>query len=211
MAFDNLMLRLAAARGKDIPMPTVEGLDRLFREMGPEHAEKVVAMIEEFENVPSNLVGIVKKIWRERKARIASETLQKAEWNVESDEYTTPEEWKLFFAIQEEILLWHSLGLEKYNHEGLTVACDVLEWKRLGCPKTWSPLLDSFLVGFLKVHTGSGKICENYLRTFLKMLQDNRVTKTHERNLSSRSAKDQMKYSHVGVDGLPAATGEHGA
>jgi hypothetical protein len=204
MAFESLITRLTSARGKALAMPTVEGLIKLFEEMGEKNAETIVATIEEFPNVPSNLFGFVKKMWREQKARIESENLWRDKWVSKNEDTTTPGEWNAYFEILTEVTLWHHMGLVKQNPDGITVSCNILEWKRLGCPKTWSPILDHFFEGFLKIHSQPGMACESFMRTYLMLLQNKR--------LSDRSTKDQdnqetvINNSHVG-EGLPVAAG----
>jgi len=205
--FDDLILRLAVCRGKDIPTTTSDALKKMFSEMGQNHAERIVSVIEEFDNIPSNIIGVVKKLWRERKSHIASQTLKNENWSTNSDEYVQPEEWRLFFAIHEEIMVWHRLRYVEYNNDGLRVPCDVLEWKRMGCPKTWSPLLDSFLEGFLRMHSASGKNCENFLRGFLIQLQN--LRKEKEKKLSDRSNNQTtvINNSHITGENISQATG----
>jgi hypothetical protein len=176
MVFEDLINRLAAARAKDLTIVTVEGLNKLFEEMGEKNAESIVSTLEEFDNVPSNLYGVIKKMWREKKARQDNEHLWKDKWVNKDEGTTTPGEWSAYFAILTEVSLWHSMDLIKKNPNGITIPCDILEWKRLGCPKTWSPILDHFFEGFLKTHSQSGMACESFMKTYLMLLQKKRMS-----------------------------------
>ena len=144
--------------------------------MGEANAESIVSTIEEYDNVPSNLYGVIKKIWREKKARQDNEYLWKNKWVNTDEGTTTPGEWSVYFSILTEVSLWHSMNLVKKNSDGITVPCDILEWKRLGCPKTWSPILDHFFEGFLKVHSQPGMACESFMKTYLMLLQKKRLS-----------------------------------
>lgn len=181
-----LIERLAAARGRDIPPATIKGIYRLFDEMGAKQAESITSLIEEFENVPSNLVGCVKKIWSERKYRLEQEQLYRDKWKAEEG-CTTSEEWKWYFAIITEIFDWHYKKLVKRNSEGLTAPIDILEWKRLGCPKTWCPIHDHFFEGFLKAHNLPGKKCEEFLKKYYEIL-------ISERNKRLTTNKGEISY-----------------
>jgi hypothetical protein len=73
--------------------------------------------------------------------------------------------------------LWHELKLVQSNPDGIMSALNIQEWKSAGCPKTWSPLLDHFLQGYLKIYTASPPALENYLNNYNKLLVEKRLSK----------------------------------
>jgi hypothetical protein len=178
MRWMHLIERLSGARGKDIPAPTIKRLYQLFDEMGAKDAEYVTSVLEDYQNLPSNVAGEVKNIWKSIKGRRDNEQLWRETWQAANEECTTGEEYHWFFMIVTEVLGWHSKKMVQKNETGLSVPVGILEWKKMGCPKTWCPILDHFLEGFLRAHSLPGKGCEEFLRKYYQMLLEQRNKRT---------------------------------
>ena len=179
MNYEHFLDRIAAARGKEIPKVTIAGIYRLFDQMQEKDIEHITRLIEKYENVPSNLYGLVDRLWSERKYWLDQQTMNTDNWKADPDN-ASGAEFSAFMAVMTEILTWHDEKLIQRNPEGLTVAMDIHEWKRAGCPKTWSELLDKFLTGYLKMITASSNsgLLLEYMIKFKNNIHDERIKRT---------------------------------
>jgi len=181
--------RIGAARGKEIPALTCKQIYKLFDEINnPKEIERIIKLIEEYENVPSNIYGLVKRIWNERRYSNEKSANLSDEWRNAPD-CTSPEEWRAFWPVIAEIYTWHMLGLQKYNHDGVTIGLDVMEWHRLGRPKSWSPMIDHFLDLYYKVHSLPEPHVEDTCKKYLSQL----ITERQRRNPGSIGVIDLKK------------------
>lgn len=180
MQYSDYTDRIAAARGKDIPVTTIKEIFKLFDAIEDKYRirdmEQITTMIETYENVPSNIYGLIKRIRDDIKYRREKDFEKNGNWKADPT-CATVEEVAAFFAVLNEIRLWHELNLAKRNPDGLKCSLNIQEWKSAGCPKTWSPLLDHFLQGYLKIYTASPPALENYLNNYNKLLVEKRLSK----------------------------------
>lgn len=179
MQYEVAIERLGAARGKDIPQVTIKGIYRLFDEMQADDIDHIVRLVEKYENIPSNLYGLVDRLWSERKYWKDQKLNHAEDWKADPDN-ASGKEFSAFFAVLGEIFLWHTDKLVESNKEGTTVPMDIAEWKRAGCPKTWSPMVDHFLEGYLKMYTTSSEsdILLNYMINYKNTLVSARIKRT---------------------------------
>lgn len=179
MNYDHFLDRIAAARGKDIPQVTIKGIYRLFDQMQDRDIEHITRLIEKYENVPSNLYGLVDRLWSERKYWLDQQTMNADDWKADPDN-ASGAEFSAFMAVMTEILAWHEEKLVERNPEGVTVAMSIVDWKKAGCPKTWSPILDNFLIGYLNTYTAStgSKVLFDFMIKYTKTLHNARLKRT---------------------------------
>lgn len=182
MQYTEAIERLGATRGKEIPQVTIKGIYRLFDEMEANDVEYIVRLVEKYENVPSNLYGLVDRLWSERKYWKEQNLNNTDDWKADPDN-ASGKEFSAFMAVMTEILIWHEEKLVERNAEGVTVAMSIVDWKKLGCPKTWSPLLDMFLTAYLKMYTASSDCggLLDYMIKFKNNIYDERMKRTYNR------------------------------
>lgn len=172
MQYDEAIEHLCAAKGKDIPQVTIKGIYRLFDEMDAKDIDYIVRLVEKYENIPSNMYGLIDRLWSERKYWKEQKLNNTDDWKADPDN-ASGKEFSAFFAVLNEIFLWHTEKLVQSNPEGVTVPMDISEWKRSGCPKTWSPIVDNFLTGYLKMYTTTSE--SNLLLYFMNNYKDTLV------------------------------------
>jgi hypothetical protein len=180
MQYSDYTDRIAAVRGKDIPVTTIKEIFKLFDAIEDKYRirdmEQITTMIETYENVPSNIYGLIKRIRDDIKYRRDQALEHNENWKADPT-CANSKEFAAFFAVLGEIMLWHELKLVQSNPDGIMSALNIQEWKSAGCPKTWSPLLDHFLQGYLKIYTASPPALENYLNNYNKLLVEKRLSK----------------------------------
>lgn len=179
MQYDEAIERLGAARGKDIPQVTIKGIYRLFDEMEAKDIEHIVKLVEKYENIPANMYGLIDRLWSERKYWKDQKLNNVDDWKADPDN-ASGKEFSAFFAVLGEIFLWHTEKLVAINPDGITFPMAINEWKVHGCPKTWSPIVDHFLEGYLKVYTASSQsdILLNYMINYKNNLVNKRIKRT---------------------------------
>lgn len=179
MQYTEAIERLGATRGKEIPQVTIKGIYRLFDEMEAKDIEYIVRLVEKYENVPSNLYGLVDRLWSERKYWKEQKLNATDDWKADPDN-ASGAEFSAFMAVMTEILVWHEEKLVERNPEGVTVAMSIVDWKKAGCPKTWSPILDDFLIGYLNTYTAStgSKVLFDFMIKYTKTLHNARLKRT---------------------------------
>lgn len=179
MQYTEAIERLGATRGKEIPQVTIKGIYRLFDEMEAKDIEYIVRLVEKYENVPSNLYGLVDRLWSERKYWKEQKLNNTDDWKADPDN-ASGAEFSAFMAVMTEILTWHEEKLVERNPDGVIVSMSIVDWKKSGCPKTWSPILDHFLTGYLKMYTATSdsNLLLNFMINHTKILREQRLKRT---------------------------------
>lgn len=156
---------------------TPDQFDRLVEGIGKIDWNKACQIVRDFERMerfPSNIYGIVANRIEDQ-FRSERQGSYKAElWKAIDADCASSVEWRLFFAITAEIMLWHRAGLAERNPNGTSVPMTSDEWMQQGCPATWSPLLDHFLSGLVKVNNFSTEKREAFLAEYLDILKSER-------------------------------------
>lgn len=182
--WDKLFSELAAARGRDLPLPLTRQLATIFDEAGERNAKTIVNQLVSMDSLPTNLYGAVRSRWIEMKRNSEYETLRKDKWQSESSENTNAAEWTLYWQIIEEIMLWHQCGLAETNKNAAPISYDIDEWLNAGKPKTWSPILDHFLDGYALGYKADLKTpgsLTKYLEQYLQLIKETRVKRQAEK------------------------------
>jgi hypothetical protein len=135
---------------------------------------QIVREFERLERFPPNVYGVISNRIEDQFRADRQGHYKTAQWNASDADCATPEEWKLFFEITSEILLWHRIGLAKRNPNGITIPMSSDEWVQAGCPPTWSNLLDHFLTGLIMSHNREPEKREAFLSQYLEILKSER-------------------------------------
>ena len=153
---------------------TPDQFDRLVEGVGKIDWNRALQIVREFERLerfPANVYGVISNRIEDQFRTDRQGHYKTAQWNAVDADCATPEEWKLFFEITSEILLWHRIGLAKRNPNGITIPMSSDEWVQAGCPPTWSNLLDHFLTGLITSHNREPEKREAFLSQYLEILK----------------------------------------
>jgi hypothetical protein len=167
--YRGLLREIAACMGRDLSKMAGETLENFFREIGWEYSLIVVQEITSREHVPTNIYGLAKNIYREKKTHAENKHLWKENW-VSKEDCTTPQEWEYFWKILGEILTWHELHLVETNEFGATTPIPIEVYKKAGNPQSWSPVVDHLLSGYYSAMIGNllGDYLERYYAQLVK-------------------------------------------
>jgi hypothetical protein len=175
--YESLMTEIDAAVGRKIKGETAKKVEALLKEMGWPDAKRIVFTVVKSERVPVNIYGFIGNLYREIKIQREQEFLARERWRSDPN-CCTPEQWTVWLNITTEIMMWHTLGLAKYNHETVVGSCtDYEAWLQYGKPKTWSPILDSFLKQLQIPYTQritNQEVFTDFLRKYFSMLSTER-------------------------------------
>ena len=184
--YKSLLKEIVTARDRDLTSILAETIENFLKSLDWEDAVKVVDELTGRERMPTNIWGAIKNIWADLKTVKDNQHLTKTKWKNNPD-CASPVEWALFWAILNEILLWHKTGLAEYNQNGITAPFDIIEWNKAGQPQTWSMILDHFLTGYSKAHNiNKPYALENYLRKYLDMLTEERGNRTKPKHVKQK-------------------------
>lgn len=142
---ETLISDIISMRGRELPAITADAIIAFFLKIGEKDSRRIVSRISGFENIPSNILGIIKK----EHGNIMAEEREKTSWKERHDEgMGTNSECSALMLFNQELFLWHQLELVERNTEGFSGSVDIDTYIKMERPKTWSPILDHWLYGF---------------------------------------------------------------
>ena len=96
------------------------------------------------------------------------------------DGYTDSEAWELEAAIIGETLEWHRACLVQPQKSECELL-DIEKWAELGQPKTWSPIIDTYLKGLWSIWHNGNSAHKQYMASYLSKLRKTRQERCAER------------------------------
>lgn len=176
-SYDDLMRQIGYCVSRDIPVKTGEAIRAELENAGWPVARAVTEAIRRANSIPTNLFGYVTRLIEENRARLANHYSSQPDGENKDGEYTPadPAQQKrsfmvsrLMFEIIGEVQLHHDAGLAHRQETTLRDPYpDVVEWDRMGRPKTWSPLVDALFAGYYRAMR-LDKTCEALLDFMLR-------------------------------------------
>jgi hypothetical protein len=142
------LTKIELMRGRALPDIVAPELVKMFDGAGRYKTAAVLNRLRSYESIPQNIIGCCEKILWELNNQQETEGYKYKDRNDFGDKKTL-ESLAIFLV---ELEFWHKNGLAEYNHKGLTTGIDINQWIEAGRPKTWSPILDHWLNGFVKAH-----------------------------------------------------------
>lgn len=166
--FAGLIARVTDSTGKTITDKQIGRLHAEFNRIGLNKANEVVRRVERMQSLPNNIVGLVLNIIDEVNDEFNKKLDNANKWK--TDELcTSPDDFEMFFKIIGLIMKLHADDVVKRNDTPECTGPDLETWHNMGCKKTWSPLVDSFLLGYITVYKND-KACTKYMREFYTFL-----------------------------------------
>jgi hypothetical protein len=175
---NNAIDKINLMHGRDYSQSVNEGLEKILEGFGHEKTKAIVQRLKSYDNLPSNIVGLCERIF----AEINGDDRERESWEVRKrDNLGTNEECIALMAFNGELFLWHELGLAERNTEFTHAILDIEQWAQAGRPKTWSKILDHWLIGFEKAYildkAQAGALLD-YLMRYNDMLVKTRKERT---------------------------------
>lgn len=168
--------RLEVLTGKPMSDSQIRSLMTEFRRIGPQKTENIISQMERVENLPKNIYGaVLNAIDRMREAEEVKLYSAKT-WKAQ-ELCTSPDDFELFFKIIALIMKLHADDVVKRNDDpDRSMGPDLETWHKMGCKKTWSPLVDNFLMGYITVYKND-KACTKFMRDFYTFLVQIKIRK----------------------------------
>lgn len=176
-----LLSEIVIMRGRELPLITATGLEKIFETCGERTARTAVRRLNDRDTIPNNIVGVMQR----EISLIEAEKRERDEWKTHSDDAGTSDDCHAMMEFLTEILLWHSLGLVEKNPMGISIPMSIDEYAAAGRPITWSPIVDHWLGGFERAYN-EDKVMPGALLDFLMRY-----------NLTLKNARKERKVSPI--------------
>lgn len=170
-------------RGKDFVDMQAKGIAKKFDEIGKNDTWVIIRRLQAWPKIPDNISGAIDKEYGALKA----ERREAGQWRMKKEGLGTSLECSEIGRFNDELTLWHRMGLADTNKNGSTVPMAIEEWIRAGRPATWSPVLDHWLQGFEVAYKQDLQV-EGSLLAFLARYNNMLVEQRKER-LAKRAEK----------------------
>lgn len=164
----SILADIVIMRGRELPLITANGLERIFDSCGEQTARAAVRRLRDRDTLPSNIVGVIER----EIAVIEAEKREQDEWKIHTDDSGTSEECTALMEFLTELISWHDLGMVKRNPSGTAIPMSIDEYVAANRPATWSPIVDHWLKGFVKAYN-EDKEMPGALLNFLMMYNIN--------------------------------------
>lgn len=175
---NELTKELQVISGKKFSSDQYDRIVEGFGKIDWSKACQIVRDFERLERFPSNVYGIISNHIEDQFRTDRQEQYKTEYFKAVDSDCASSIEWRLFFAITAEIMLWHRVGLAERNPNGISIPMTSDEWARAGCPATWSKLIDHFFSGLVRVNNFEPERRESFLKQYLEMMQSEREKRT---------------------------------
>lgn len=165
-------------RGRELIEMVKNYLIGFFEKIGEPKTRTIINKLKQYETIPQNIVGCIEKLNGE--IRNTFEAQQYKPKN--RDDLGDPETAGLFGEMMAIIFSLHKGGVAQYNHDNPCGIMDLDEWIIMGRPESWSPLIDTWLLGYEAAcisETSQHGAVKKYMRCFVDNLKTGKLTYDH--------------------------------
>lgn len=191
---ESLLSDIVAMRGKEMPSITAEAISSFFAKIGESNSRIIVHRLEGIDNIPSNIMGWIKKEY----ALMNAADREREEWKIRhNDGLGNNHELIALTDFLTEVTEWHKLGIAEskpiraiFDIDFYIDAC-----KRGEKPVTWSPIVDHWLVGFSVAYVrdlSEPGFLLDYLLRYNEMLKKQKTERIAALNGRSTKAREEQ-------------------